>query len=160
MKTKETSSKEQALAWKETLDIDTQIDLCIKYNDICNLHGRLMSNLTDREIEQIWRKENFYTLEETKENIKNFKFNQKQLPKELEGVIPRITTIEEKVEAVKEWNKKNQKQFKQFDESLFKSYIDKFSDEDKVKALEILIGVNIFSTSKEKILEKIENLIK
>ena len=54
----------------------------------------------------------------------------------------------------------NQKQFKQFDESLFKAYIDKFSDEDKVKALEILIGVNIFSTSKEKILEKIENLIK
>lgn len=31
------------------------------------------------------------------------------------------------------------KQFKQFDESLFKSYIDKFSDEDKLNALKVLL---------------------
>lgn len=35
--------------------------------------------------EEIWRKEN------------RIKTKSKQLPKELEGVIPRITTIEEKV---------------------------------------------------------------
>ena len=32
-------------------------------------------------------------------------------------------------------SKPNQKQFKQFDESLFKAYIDKFSNEDKLKML-------------------------
>lgn len=36
-------------------------------------------------------------------------------------------------------NKPNQKQFKQFDESLFKAYIDKFSDEDKLKAIKVLM---------------------
>ena len=35
--------------------------------------------------------------------------------------------------------KTNQKQFKQFDESLFKAYIDKFSDEDKLKAIKVLM---------------------
>ena len=57
MEAKETSTREQAIAWKNTLDIDTQIDLCIKYNDICKLHGRLMSKLTGREIEEIYNKE-------------------------------------------------------------------------------------------------------
>ena len=51
------STREQAIAWKNTLDIDTQIDLCIKYNDVCKLHGRLMSKLTGREIEEIYNKE-------------------------------------------------------------------------------------------------------
>lgn len=36
--------------------------------------------------------------------------------------------------------KPNQKQFKQFDKELFKKYIDKFSDEDKIKALSILMN--------------------
>ena len=57
MNTKEKSTRELALEWVKTLDIDTQIDLCIKYNDICKLHGRLMSNLTGREIEEIFLKE-------------------------------------------------------------------------------------------------------
>lgn len=34
--------------------------------------------------------------------------------------------------------KPNQKQFKQFDKELFKKYIDKFNDEDKIQALFIL----------------------
>lgn len=34
--------------------------------------------------------------------------------------------------------KPNRKQFKEFSPELFKAYIDKFSDEDKVKALDIL----------------------
>lgn len=33
----------------------------------------------------------------------------------------------------------NQKQYKQFDETLFKAYINKFSDEDKLKALKVLV---------------------
>lgn len=38
-----------------------------------------------------------------------------------------------------EFFKPNQKQFKQFDESLFKAYIFKFSEEDKEKCFEILM---------------------
>lgn len=53
----EKSTTELALEWVKTLDIDEQIDLCIKYNDICKLHGRLMSNLTGREIEEIYKSE-------------------------------------------------------------------------------------------------------
>jgi hypothetical protein len=34
--------------------------------------------------------------------------------------------------------KTNQKQFKQFDESLFKAYISKFSDEDKYEMLRVI----------------------
>lgn len=39
--------------------------------------------------------------------------------------------------------KPNQKQFKQFDESLFKAYIDKFSDEDLYKAHNILTSLRL-----------------
>lgn len=35
-------------------------------------------------------------------------------------------------------SKPNQKQFKEFDDVLFKSYIDKFSDDGKLKAFRIL----------------------
>ena len=35
--------------------------------------------------------------------------------------------------------KSNKKQFQEFNVDLFKSYINKFSDEDKIKAFEILI---------------------
>lgn len=35
--------------------------------------------------------------------------------------------------------KANQKQYKQFDETLFKAYINKFSNEDKMKALKVLV---------------------
>lgn len=35
--------------------------------------------------------------------------------------------------------KPNQKQFKEFNESLFRAYINKFSDEDKLKALKVLL---------------------
>lgn len=47
-------------------------------------------------------------------------------------------------------DKPNQKQFKQFDESLFKAYVDKFSDEDKVAALRVLFK-SIGITSKDKL---------
>lgn len=40
-----------------------------------------------------------------------------------------------KSKAIDFFTKPNQKQFQQFDESLFKAYIDKFSNEDKLKML-------------------------
>lgn len=51
-------SRETALVWFKSFDEDGQTDLCIKYNDICKLNGRLASSLTGREIEEIWKKEN------------------------------------------------------------------------------------------------------
>lgn len=47
-------------------------------------------------------------------------------------------------------SKQNQKQFKKFDESLFRAYINKFSDEDKVAALRVLFK-SIGITSKDKL---------
>jgi len=107
-KTNETAStREQAIAWKNTLDIDTQIDLCIKYNDVCKLYGRLMSNLTGREIEEIYNKE---VLEPKRQ--KEWQESQVNC----------------------KYTKSNAKEFKQFDESLHKAYLNKFSEEDKFKA--------------------------
>lgn len=63
-------------------------------------------SLTGREIEEIWRKETQNSID---------KPQSKEIKKALEI-------------------KYNQKQYKQFDESLFKAYISKFSDEDKLKA--------------------------
>lgn len=92
------STREQALAWWNGITYGKKQHLIIE-----NLgHEKALSRLTGREIEEIWRKETFYTLEETKENIKKFKSNQKQ--------------------------------FKTFDDSLHKAYLNKFSEEDKFKA--------------------------
>ncbi len=73
------STRKQAMTWWNNLsDISIQMPskshLCKKYHGNMRIHR----SLTDREIEEIWLKETFYTLEETKENIKKFKSNQKQ----------------------------------------------------------------------------------
>ena len=68
------------------------------------------NELTGREIEEIWRKE-------TKDG------SDREI---IEEVFPDL--------------KPNQKQFKEFNPELFKAYIDKFSDEDKIKAFNILIS--------------------
>lgn len=82
---------------------------------------RDQDSLTGREIEEIWMKE-------TQNNIVNWDENPETILKD----------------------KPNQKQFKQFDESLFKAYVDKFSDEDKVAALRVLFK-SIGITSKDKL---------
>ena len=51
--------------------------------------------------------------------------------------------------------KPNQKQFKTFDESLFKAYIDKFSDEDKLKMLKVVF----FSQPKKASIDFIELIV-
>lgn len=169
----ETSTREQALAWWNSLS-DISIQMPSK-SHLCKVyHGdmRIHKSLTGREIEEIWKKENSFmgtglTQSEFINNCEKYfggKPNQKQLPKELEGVIPRILTIEEKIENFRKWHnqkqysqeevdrlldqqaarttaqvlRSNQKQFKQFDESLFLAYIDKFNDNDKLRAFRIL----------------------
>jgi|GEM_PF-5251964 hypothetical protein len=52
---KEKSTRKQAMKWWNKQDEDYKIDLCIHYNDICKLHGRIPSSLTGREVEIIWR---------------------------------------------------------------------------------------------------------
>ena len=106
----ETSTKEQALAWWNSIKSKNKKQLlCQSYRFSAGLQGTSFHSLTGREIEEIWR-------------------NEVQIP-ELRNAEHNTKYLE----------KPNQKQFKQFDESLFKAYIDKFSDEDKEKCFEILM---------------------
>ena len=132
MKTKETSTKEQAIAWWDSLPVwgnpSKEYYMGLYYSD---------DNVTPERIEEIWKKENSFmgtglTQSEFIDNCEKYfsgKPNQKQF-------VPNFSTKEEKLEMV--IKKFNQKQFKQFDESLFKAYIDKFSKEDLQKASKIL----------------------
>ena len=85
-----------------------QQSIAIKNSNIACKEDRSIDSLTGREIEEIWRKE-------TKAG------SDREI---IEEVFPDL--------------KPNQKQFKEFDKSLFLSYINKFSDEDKVTAFEVL----------------------
>lgn len=96
MKTKETSTRQQAIAWWKS------INGTFEQRDLGSKYYPNRDSLTGREIEQIWLKE--------------------------------MQNQSEERTAEQHSYKPNQKQFKQFDESLFKAYIDKFSDEDKFKA--------------------------
>lgn len=59
--------------------------------------------------------------------------NQKQLP----SINESLTKLG--VDYTKQAKANNSKIFKQFDESLFRAYIDKFSDEDKIWAFRTLV---------------------
>jgi len=106
-------TRRQALEWWSKLPKDTRqqskLNLCWIYFDI----GRNPSSLTGREIEKIWRKEHPNLIKDADElsNLMDDTFE----------------------------SKPNQKQFKEFNPELFKAYINKFSDKDKVKALNILL---------------------
>lgn len=54
--------------------------------------------------------------------------------------------------------KKNQKEFKQFDESLFKAYINKFSEEDKLKIWDYLTSELSNNVSKTRLVSWIDRL--
>ena len=94
-------------------------------------HEKALSRLTGREIEEIW--------------------NQEMQRQEF--------ILEDKLFGGEKSNyKPNQKQFKIFDESLFKSYISKFSDEDKIRMYKVfsdLLEVN----SKYRFLDIIDKAI-
>ena len=109
--------------------------------------------LTGREIEEIWKKETASKWFASKTYIEQHGLSDKYF----ESRNPSLLTIEQVEEIYnkevlepkrqKEWQesqvncrytKPNAKEFKQFDESLFKAYIDKFSTEDLYKALKII----------------------
>jgi hypothetical protein len=109
MKTKETSTREKALTWWNSIKSKRKKQLlCQSYRFSVGLQGTSFHSLTGREIEEIWRKETAYID-----------------PSDIEA-------------AYKMQVKPNQKQFKEFNESLFKAYINKFDDEDKYEMLRLL----------------------
>jgi len=131
---KETLTKEQKLAseWFSNKSYLEQHSLSDKY-----FESRNPSLLTIEQVEEIWKNEvQVKELSNAYHNTKYLKPNKKQLPKELEGVVPRILTIEEKMENFRKWH--NQKQFKQFNESLFKAYIDELPESESLNMIKII----------------------
>lgn len=111
------STREQALGYWKFLPSSEKLRLWREYQKTTFTPSHSPDELTGREIEEIFRKE-----------IGDLKLHEgeivdKSYPKEFQDA----------------YLKPNQKQFKKFDESLFKAYIDKFSNEDKLKALKVLI---------------------
>ena len=118
-KPKEKSTQELALEWWNSLISD---GLRAGYTQKHLNSGIKYKSLTDKEIEEIWKNELCLKaygtdLKSTKQEDVDFIIN------------PENHNVN---------HKPNQKQFKQFNPELFKAYIDKFSDEDKIKALDIL----------------------
>ena len=154
----EKTTRQQAMAWWNKLKYDSPIHLefyAKKY------FQRDWDTLTGREIEEIWKNEvQVKELSNTYHNAEYLKKpNQKQLNITncgnkncqngvINGINPKICKKCNPVNAkqfksnekeyIQRVGRVNRKQFKQFDESLFKAYIDKFSDEDKLKALKVL----------------------
>jgi len=114
-KTKETSNRKQsnrrqAISWWNNLTWGGQ------YYHSSKLRDCTPDCLTGREIEEIWKKENPIAA----------------LPDEL------INTNFDGIEEEHSY-KPNKKQFVEFNEDLFKAYINKFSDLGKRKAIEMLL---------------------
>jgi len=152
MKTKETSTREQASKWFGSKSYLEQHELSDKY-----FESRNPSLLTIKQVEEIWMKEtqnNVVNWDENPETILKDKPNQKQLPviclncKEIYNNPIKQCNCGSK--SFQNTHPSNAKQFKQFDESLFKAYINKFSDKDKVAALRVLFK-SIGITSKDKL---------
>jgi hypothetical protein len=114
----EKSTREIALDWWNNL---TSFQKC-SFRDEHIKNNQNLGSLTGREIEEIWRRET--------------KPNQKQIADEIINLVGE----NQFKEIIKESEKRiNRKQFIEFNPDLFKAYIDKFSDEDKVKATIVLL---------------------
>lgn len=152
---KSRSTRKQAILWWNTMNgTFKQRNLGLKYYSNRDF-------LTGREIEEIWKNEvqvpELRNVEHNSEYLD--KPNQKQSHSGISkmGTGPGIKLNQkpfslepEQHQIVDVESKKNQKQFKNFDESLFQAYVDKFSDEDKVSALRVLFK-SIGITSKDKL---------
>ena len=111
------STREQALAWWNNLSLQTQQEIT-KRTRLAIDSPLIGIGLTGREIEEIWKKE-VQELSPMEQMLEN------------EGYVPKGT--------FKNFNSKpNQKQFKQFDESLFKAYIDKMPESESLSMIKII----------------------
>lgn len=129
MKTKETSTREKALAWWNELSQEKQIDLQHIHRSPSR-HPLNAIGLTGREIEEIWRKEN--PIAALPDEMINTDFDGIEEEHSLPSINESLTKLG--IDYNQTAKATNSKVFKQFNESLFKAYIDKFSDEDKIKA--------------------------
>jgi len=104
------SVREQALAWWNSIkNHQEKQSLSDDYTKTSGI--RAYQSLTGREIEEIFLKETSHID-----------------PTDIQSAYMM------QVKSKNVFSKPNQKQFKQFDESLHKAYLNKFSDEDKFKA--------------------------
>lgn len=111
-KTNETvSTRRKAMVWWNSLNFQLRQELTDNLSYEQGKFQRTSQSLTGREIEEIYNKE---VLEPKRQ--KEWQESQVNC----------------------RYTKPNAKEFKQFDESLFKAYIDKFSTEDLYKALKII----------------------
>ena len=111
-KTNETAStRRKAMVWWNSLNFQLRQELTDNLSYEQGKFQRTSQSLTGREIEEIYNKE---VLEPKRQ--KEWQESQVNC----------------------RYTKPNAKEFKQFDESLFKAYIDKFSTEDLYKALKII----------------------
>jgi hypothetical protein len=109
----EKSTRELALEWWNNIKSKNKKQLlCQNYRFSVGLQGTSWQSLTGREIEEIYLKENTIVKHIGNGNLVN----------ESGNII----------------HKMNQKQFKEFNPELFKAYIDKFSDEDKLAAIRVI----------------------
>lgn len=131
-KSLEKSTRQQALAlewWHNLISDGLKAGYAQKHLQA----GFRYKSLTGREIEEIYKSEVVVKeLSDSYHNVEYLNPNQKQdeWQKETENWLYKS-------------NKSNQKQFVEFSPELFKKYISKFSDEDKIKALKILNGFTL-----------------
>lgn len=125
-KPKEKSSRQLALEWWRKLMDGHKLDLMFEYK-ITGFTHRDPNTLTGSEIEKIWDK----VMNEIKDEISELKQKRLNLAKEI---------AENSTYGADSKNHPiNRKQFFEFNPELFKAYISKFSEEDKVKALNVLV---------------------
>jgi hypothetical protein len=121
MKTKETLTRQKALAWWNNLPVwgnpSKEYYIGLYYSD---------DTITPERIEEIWLKETNPTTQVVRQAMKEVSHEVRSPKCVRDGLV-----------------KPNQKQFKQFDESLFRAYINKFSDEDLYKAHNILTELRL-----------------
>jgi hypothetical protein len=142
------STRELALEWWSNLSTwgnpSKEYYIGLYYSD---------DTITDERIEEIWRKENpiitkgldlngNVVIEKHYTNSPKVKGNIQIRPNQKQDSFTKERNTLKRI-ANATGLKPNQKQFKEFNPDLFKSYIGKFSDEDKLKALKILNGYNL-----------------
>ena len=137
-KTNETvSTREQALSYWKFLPSGEKLRLWREYQKTTFTPSNSPDDLTSREIEEIWRKQTkqvgFIGGESLALSV-GLKPSQKQYSQEEVDRLLDQQTARTTAQILE--NKK--RQFKKFDETLFKAYIDKFSYEQKLKALKVL----------------------
>ena len=159
---KETSTKEQASKWFSSKSYLEQHSLSDKYFESKNpslLTIEQVLEIYDKEILEPKRQKEW---QESQVNRRYSKPNQKQINSTYcsnKNCVGGVITFDGQTGRLcKKCNPVNTKQFKQFDESLFKAYISEFSDEDKLKMWDWLtseLSNTVVKTRFEKMLKQL-----